>query len=480
MRPLFPLLALSLLTQGCSSSGPSQDTAPADAAAAADASTSDAADVVDAPGDTLEPTDVSTDATADAAAEDVHNLPDAPDDASDSTDEDANAVWPDAHCNEVVAGHNADDPGRINLVLLYAGFDSPTTPMDIPKLFRALVGGTSENDYAFDPNLAPLYAVEGLSGIEPFSSNFDRFNFWWVDLPLYGSGDICPALELPPGTSCLGNVLTTTDGSGNTTQRVLSPQDILDLSPAGRACALPHKLVNLVYSPTSVMSESSFPMPGNYAVFDAYSQEVLTFGATTSVSMVFQNFVHEFVHSVGQVWDEKGNGLSSADYPAPISGPNCFSLGPSTPLTPSTCAASAQLPWHDLIGNGCGQDGVVDCPITRSYHDPNTNQDMVDRFDEWLYELRDDVDGCGQGCLYTQGNVFRPHQGCNVMSSCDLTAEIHTGLFTRLGPVNEREVCRRVLAITGGVSAWCETLCLAGCPFGTRCVQGVCKDKSSL
>ena len=50
---------------------------------------------------------------------------------------------------------------------------------------------------------------------------------------------------------------------------------------------------------------------------------------------------------------------------------------------------------------------MVDCDVTRSYHDPNTNQDLVDRFDEWLYEIRDDEDGCGQGCLYTQGNVFR-------------------------------------------------------------------------
>jgi hypothetical protein len=99
---------------------------------------------------------------------------------------------------------------------------------------------------------------------------------------------------------------------------------------------------------------------------------------------------------------------------------------------------------------------------------------MVTRFDEWLYEVRDDDDGCGVGCAYVEGNIFRPFMGCNVMSSCDLTGEIRTGLFTRLGPVNERELCRRIRALTGGASAYCASLCLDGCPPGERCIAGGC------
>lgn len=400
--------------------------------------------------------------------------PDAPDSSDSAT------AWPDEHCLEVIPGHNEDDPSRFNLVLLYAGFDGPSSPMDVPHLLESMVAGTTDNDYSFDPDLAPLYAVEGLAGIQPFQSNLDRFNFWYVDLPLYGAGDICPFLQLEPETTCAGNVLTTLDKDGNPVQTVLSPQDILPLSAAGQSCALPNKIVNLLYAPTDVMSEQTFPAPGNYAVFGSYAQEVLMFGATTSASMVFANVVHELVHAIGLVWDEKGNNLSPDDYPASVPGPNCFSLGPSEPLTPASCASNPNLPWHDLIGNGCGADGVVDCPVTHGYFDPNTQQHMVTRLDEWLYELRDDVDGCGQGCLYTQGNVFRPFQGCNVMSSCDLTPEIRTGLMTRLGPVNEREVCRRILAVTGSVSAWCEALCLAGCPWGQRCVQGSCVDQADI
>jgi hypothetical protein len=450
---VLPILGLA----ACSSPLASPSASPAADASAGDASTDLSAS--DQP---------ATDAPMTDAA-----LPDAP--AADAPEEPA-PTWPDPHCLPVLAGHNADDPSRINVVLLYAGFDAPDTPMHVPHLFEGLVGGTTDNSYSFDPQLAPLYAVEGLAGIEPFSSNFDRFNFWYVDLPLYGSGDLCPWLDLPPDTTCAGNVLTTVDKDGNLIDTVLSPEDVVPLSAAGKACDLPNRYVDVVYAPTNVMNESTFPRPGNYAVFGSYAQQVLMFGATTSINLLFEGFVHEFVHAVGQVWDEKGDHSSSADYPGTIFGPNCFSKGPSEPMTPAQCAASPDLPWHDLIGNGCGQDGVVDCPVTRSYHDPTTNQDCIDRFDEWIYEVRDDVDGCGQGCLYTQGNIFRPFQACDVMSSCDLTTETRTGIITRLGPVNEREVCRRILAITGGVSTWCEKLCLAGCPSGKRCIQGTCVD----
>ncbi len=452
--------------------GPSDDVASNDASTPGDAA---APDDAPAPNDAGADEPVSDSASSDTAADSPE---DGPNDVS--VDADGSAIWPDAHCREVVVGHNIDDPNRINLVFLYAGFDAPSAPLNVPHLFDSLVAGTTDNDYSFDPNIAPLYAVEGLAGLQPFQSNLGRFNFWYVDLPLYGAADLCSWLELPAGTTCAGNTLTTYDKDGNPVDAVLSPQDVLALSPAGRSCDLPNKYVHLVYAPTAEMDEGKFPAPGNYAVFGSYSQEILTFGATTPVSMVFQNFVHEFVHAVGQVWDEKGDNLSPADYPAAVPGPNCFSLGPAQQLTPAECAARDDLPWHDLIGNGCGKDGIVDCPVTRSYHDPNTNQDEVDRFDDWLYEVRDDVDGCGQGCLYAQGNIFRPYQGCNVMSSCDLTGEIKTGLFTRLGPVNEREVCRRILAITGTASAWCSTLCLAGCPSGQRCVQGNCVDKASI
>ncbi|HEY3449188.1 MAG TPA: hypothetical protein VGK67_22720 [Myxococcales bacterium] len=398
-----------------------------------------------------------------------------PVDASASPDA---ALVPDAgvasHCLEVVPGHNADDPNRINLVLFFGGFDSATGSLGMPRMFSGLVAGTEDNAYSFDPELAKLYAVEGLVAIEPFKSNFDRFNFWYVDLPLYGSGEVCPFIDVPEGATCSGNLLTTYDKGGNPTTRALAPEDLVAMGPAGRACDVPHRFNAVLWSETAVMSEATFARPGHYANFGSYAQANLLFGATTAIDKVFEFFVHEFVHAIGEVWDEKGSNASPADYPAPMPGPNCWSLGPENQRTAAQCAADETRPWHDLVGNGCGEDGVVDCPKTTGRFDPNVNQWQVTRFDEWLYEVRDDVDGCGQGCAYFQGNIFRPFQGCDVMSSCDLTTAPRTGLITRLGPVNAREVCRRIRAITGSAGGACDLLCLDGCAAGQRCIKGTC------
>lgn len=378
-----------------------------------------------------------------------------------------------SHCLEVVPDHNTNDPSRINVVFLFGGSDSATSPQNMPQMFRGLISGTDETGYSsLGPELAKLYAVDGLVAIEPFASNFDRFNFWYVDLPLYGATDVCSFVDLPPATTCSGNVLNTTNKDGSTTTQTLTPQNLASMGPAGIACDVPHRYNVVLWSETAAMTAGG----GHYAIFGSYAQVQLLFGPTTDIAHVWQGFVHEFVHAIGWVLDEKGNFLSAADFPGVLSGPNCWSLGPSRPLTTTSCAADENRPWHDLVGNGCGEDGVVDCPKTASQFDPNTGQWWATRFDEWIYEVRDDVDGCGQGCAYWQGNVFRPYQGCNVMSMCGLVAPF-SGPVARLGPVNEREVCRKIRSITGAAGGACDLLCLDGCAAGQRCIKGTCKPK---
>ncbi|MBI5607362.1 MAG: hypothetical protein HY902_00615 [Deltaproteobacteria bacterium] len=416
--------------------------------------------------------DVKTDALADALPD---TQPDTQPDAqpADNADVSKPEELPgDPLCKAVLPGHNNDGSDRINVVLLAGGVDDLGSPLDLRKTFAALIGGTSDNAYNFDPKLAPLYAVEGLAGLQPFASNLDRFNFWYVDQPLYGTGAVCPAIDLPPGATCTGLTLKLADGAS----LILSPEDVYSHSPLQKVCTLPSRHVFVLYAATDLMHEAAFGKPGNYALFGWYAQAVLVFGAQTSIDKIFVPFVHEFVHALGQVWDEKGNQLDPSDYPAPVAGPNCFSHGPAQPMDALSCAKDPENPWRDLVGNGCGADGVVDCPVTASYHDPNLDKDLITRADAWVYEVRDDLGGCGTGCMYVQGNIFRPRTACNVMSSCDDTGGIVTGIFTRLGPVNEREVCRRIELLTGSASGWCDSLCLAGCPVGQRCVQGVCKS----
>lgn len=284
------------------------------------------------------------------------------------------AITPPAiasHCLELVPGHNATDPSRINVVLLFGGLDSSTSPQDMPRMFRGLISGTDVTSYSsLGPKLAKLYAVDGLVAIEPFASNFDRFNFWYVDVPLYGATDVCSFVNLPAATTCSGNALTTTNKDGSTTTQTLTPASLVSMGPAGTACDVPHRYNVVLWSETAVMTAGG----GSYAIFGSYAQVQLLFGPTTDIAFVWQNFVHELVHAVGWVWDEKGNFLSAADYPGVMTGPNCWSLGPGKPMTIASCAADENRPWHELVGNGCGEDGVVDCPKTASYCDPNTKE----------------------------------------------------------------------------------------------------------
>jgi len=384
-----------------------------------------------------------------------------------------NYTRPEEHCSELFAGTNAIGNNSINLVFIAAGANSLQTENNFSfiTLFRDLINGTNDTGYSFDPQLERLYRVEGLNGLEPFASNQNKFNYWYIDLPLYGEGDPCGNISLREGTECVNGSIITHYPDGSSISIPLSTLNLYQVSTLENYCDFPNKYVHIV-----VNDNAFVPHDGHFAV-ENYSQSTLPFGLVYEPASQFPIFVHEFTHSFAKVFDEKG-GVFTNDIQ--ILGPNCFSI-PGTNMTPQSCAQSEQLPWHDLIGNGCGRDGIVDCNITESYYNPNTGSYYFTRDDEWAYEVRDDVDGCGQGCGNFQYDIFRPHMGCNVMSTCDLSDQLqYTGLFTRLGVINERQACRKIRNLTGSGSDYCNSLCLDGCSFGYRCVNGTCVNRSLI
>lgn len=369
------------------------------------------------------------------------------------------AILIDRHCKTLLPDHNQNKSDRVNLVFMAGALDTikPTLDFDTVDLFRVFIVGSQDSGYGFGPEQDKFYAPEGLNGLEPFSSNLDKFNFWYVDVPLFKERDDCG----PTVADCY-----------------------LD-SKMVYSCSFPNKHVHVVYGKSvSVFSHNdSFKFweadhrvsfqgwsfgPGDVTLSLAshlFPQFVNVFSQSFTANNIFSEHVNE-----GQTYDG-GNQIFS----------NCIAL-PAEIKTPADCVKNEKLPWQDLIGSGCGEWGVVDCEITTSYKD-RSGRSKFTKFDDWIYEVRDDVFGCAQGCGGSFYGSFRPNMACNIMYgngyNCDIDIP-QEGYITGLGVVNEREICRKIKEISGEASQYCRNLCLDGCGLKQRCVEGACVLKSDL
>ncbi|MBI3035757.1 hypothetical protein HYY71_05540 [Candidatus Woesearchaeota archaeon] len=110
-----------------------------------------------------------------------------------------------------------------------------------------------------------------------------------------------------------------------------------------------------------------------------------------------------------------------------------------------------EAPWHDLVGNGCGQDGVIDC-----------QQNNPDYYNE--------IRCFDQGCT---PNGFKATSSIMSHYFPDPNHYVHS-----YGAHDERLICQKIRQITGSAGGICSNLCIDGCATGQRCVQGACKDSS--
>lgn len=356
----------------------------------------------------------------------------------------------DDHCKEVLPGRNEQNSNKINVVFAFAGSNGNELEpgYSFEQLFRDYVFGTSENGYEFNAQLYQMYKIQGLEGIEPFKSNTDKFNYWYIDVPLYTEES-----ELP-------------ETNGQTAMSVFQTDTAFQSH-----CQMPNRFVHIIgLSRNRVGNENLGSVRGNL------SQQTLGARNSGAGKLGFSTFIHEFAgHTFAGVYDEKGSGNATpSEYELIV--PNCFATG--EPLTAEQCQANPELPWRDLIGNGCGEDGVVDCSITH-YYTNALGRAVATPLDEWVYEVRA---GCAEGCAYQQAHIYRPNMACNVMSTCDITlGETFEGTFNQLGVINEREACKRIEEITGQNSGtYCATLCLEGCSANERCIHGVCTTNTQI
>jgi hypothetical protein len=331
-------------------------------------------------------------------------------------------------CLELVKGMNNLNENRLNIV--FVGINKDINTLVNNSLMAA--------DYD---------AVgKGLLAIEPFKSNRDKFNFFYINETAY----------VDP------NTVNSFGGGAEITN---------EISRLTSSCSLNNQYT-IVFTNFTMISTGG---------------EIIKINALGGPGTV----IHEFGHSFGQLQDERNGRIytgplgvqyTNCYYPrylnctsrlkcTPEKG--CWNATPVCSSTPESIAdCEANVDWKDLIGNGCGKDGIIDCP-----KDFIPTAQEICTYDEYgVYsctnltatlsnpEANVEVSCDNVGCL-DLNNMYRPAYNDIMVSS--------TSYFS-FNPVNERYLCRRIKNLTGSVGGICDKLCLNGCPDGERCIEGVC------
>ncbi|MFH0936508.1 MAG: M64 family metallopeptidase [Candidatus Woesearchaeota archaeon] len=234
-------------------------------------------------------------------------------------------------CAELIPGYNNPLANRINLIFVGFGYEN-------------ISGFPNKIIYNLSYNMI-MQPDRGLFSIEPFKSNINKFNLWYI------------------GQS---GVLTDCSRSG--------AQYVCDDSFLIKGCPINNRykvhLINSIYAAH---------LGGNpITIMSSIEPELCDSRCRATI------LVHEFGHSFGGLLDEYVyNPAGVADYLISDSDKNCYA-GPTH--TKEECLL--QAPWKDLIGNGCSQDGIIDC----TPENPKYDQEI----------------GCYEGCNYLGLGIFRP------------------------------------------------------------------------
>ncbi len=332
-------------------------------------------------------------------------------------------------CREVISDHNNNSDNRINVILVGINYDNTAFASHAIRVID--YNGTRH----------------GLLNVEPFTSNRNKFNFWYVNQT--GSYDTSRLVrfQYPFGINS-------------------------EIQRLGSFCPMRNnsKVVGLIN-----WDFNSNPDEVSFAPRLFNGQEIF-------IDSQMRVFVHEVGgHFIGDLNDEYlGYGLGSPIVPFGIVEQayyspylNCTYTETwndwrciSTPESIADCEANA--PWRDLIGNGCGEEGVIDC-FRIDYENPEcaTYGFCVDRHiplvadDSWMTET-----SCFVGSTYP--NYYRAMRN-------SIMASLFYGPFS-FGPANERLICNAIRNATGSVGGICDQLCLERCSAGQRCIQGICQN----
>jgi len=299
-------------------------------------------------------------------------------------------------CISLEPSHNNPNEERINIVFVGVNYDKNQTNkiLDFAKKIIDLQGKNN-----------------GILSVEPYKSNAKAFNFWAVTtiprVDNYSEGWDQRAFEANMQTA------DATDVCPFENKRVIALTNWYFRSNANK---------------------------GSIARISAKIEDIRTPNAQNSI---IRTIVHEIGHSIGELDDEytEDSNLTQETY-------QCY-----TANNYNACISSA--PWLPFIGDGCGEDGAVDCqPPTNRYQiqSPLTNP------------LRNIEVTCYRGTCHNT-EQFRPMR--NTIMRMQWVAPYTYGI------TNEMAICRILRWKLGTIGGICNARCM-DCRVGQKCLGGQC------
>lgn len=389
---------------------------------------------------------------------------------------------------ELIDGFNdPDDASRFNVIFFlqnkYEGYEMTVEEMILAA--RHMVGGEEGGEF-------------GLLSSEPYASNPDSFNFWVYEEPLPPHSELHDgansAFSLARGGQSLDDL--------SLYQRMLasSPHDGLRTIPVwiqptgnvgGKTCGWNQGAI--IYFPNEIRQEC---LENGYAdshcMDVARADRVLTHEIAHIIGGADENYFDEGLFDPASFWEVTGYELSShfshwmtfyspeldSDASCSVTDWGEMQCYDPNPEAIADCEANAQ--WRDLLGNGCGEPGVIDC-------DPS----------DPLYEYEVTCNNLGSGrTFYLASDLFKAtqesmmddrmsfldintsKQECQYGPSsadwtwCATDVDLEGRVF---GEATERQLCVFLEEWTGeAAEGVCEQLCLETCADGQRCIDGYC------
>ncbi len=334
-------------------------------------------------------------------------------------------------CKELIPQYNNLNKRRINVVLAFVNYNNSGKQVEPPNEYaRALI---EKNNYS-------------LLSVEPFRSNRDKFNFWYVPINL-----IAPPRQV--ADIHFENITT-------------------PLIKLASNCVVPNKqIIGLI---EEEFRQNAVRTVGNGIAKTSTSPDYYVNDYDSGINTMSQILVHEFGHSFGSLADEyivySNSTAGVLRYPEQFFNSSQIICQPNADNSGLTCNASREAQetckntarWHDGVGNSCGRDGVIDCASNES--------------NGYLLNPAANLEGnCVLGGRYP--NLFRSDFN-NIMRFPYVERPEDAPRYS-FGFQNQRTLCKRIVALTGSAGGICKQLCLNGCTANQRCVSGRCQNTNA-
>ncbi|MDD4983767.1 MAG: hypothetical protein PHH82_02930 [Candidatus ainarchaeum sp.] len=369
-------------------------------------------------------------------------------------------------CVELFLGHNKQDENRINFVIVGIDF------FDLEAVKMA-----GEN--IFDLN----EQHNGLFSKQPFKSNKEKFNVWYVTELGNSTQSIVP--EEHPAVSESKRLLKLCDVKNKVTLSIIyetQPYEQQFKSILENPIIAP---VNILLPKDKAELKEGYIGTGMHEIGHALSKFLKDQWLDKDWDTTAINDEYYTPGSINKKTISEGKTINFG---------NCYGQS-----TYNDCLENSK--WGFLIGNGCGQDGVIDCLAgieqkcesletmckSKNCEDAEEVKQICEKYfpeqkNCTIQNLKESKT-CKDLVTFTEpagAQEVNCWAGCG---SSDIWRPTYTSIMSyyqevenlSYGPVNERILCLAIRHVTGSVSDYCNQLCLDGCEKGEKCIKGGCK-----